>query len=395
MYIGHLGVYRRSLIEEIGGFRKGYEGSQDHDLALRFTERTQRIRRIPRVLYHWRVSATSAAGGHGAKPYAIDAARRALEDALARRGRQGRVEALKDHPGHYTIHYSADPEQKVSIIIPTRDGAALLERCLSSLADKTRHPNWEVCVVDNGSREEATLELFSRWTERLGPTRFKVVRRDEPFNFSRLINAGARATDGQLLLLLNNDTEIVEGGWLDAMAGYARQPELGAVGCRLLYEDGALQHAGVALDDEFIAVHAQQFLPAEHPGYFGQFVSSTNFSAVTGACLMVRRDVFDAVGGFDEQFAVAYNDVDFCLRVRERGLRNVMLGRVRVLHHESRTRGYDTAPEKRARLEQEGAKLRARWGALLLDDPATNPNLIPTDCSLRIQRTRGFGAKEL
>ena len=389
MYIGHLGVYRRSIVEEIRGFRKGYEGSQDHDLALRFTERTRRVRRIPRVLYHWRVSATSAASGHGAKPYAIDAARRALEDALERRGQQGFVEALAAHPGHYTVHCAADPMQKVSIVIPTRDGAALLERCLSSLVELTKHPNWEVCVVDNGSRESATLELFSRWKGRLGESRFKLVRRDEPFNFSRLINAGAQATDGQLLLLLNNDTEIIDGGWLDALAGYARQPEIGAVGCRLLYPDGVLQHAGIALDPRFIAVHAQQFLPADHPGYFGQFVSAVNFSAVTGACLMVRREVFQAVGGLDEQLAVAYNDVDFCLRVQALGLRNVVLGHVRLVHHESRTRGYDTSPEKRRRLEAEGAILRDRWGALLLDDPATNPNLNPVDYSLRIERTRG------
>ena len=388
MYIGHIGVYRRSLVQEIGGFRKGYEGSQDHDLALRFTERTQRVRRVPRVLYHWRVSATSTAAGHGAKPYAIDAARRALEDALVRRGRQGRVEARKAHPGYFTVHYDADPMQTVSVILPSTGEAARIERCLSSLNRWTKHPNWEVCVV---ACDGGMVELLSHWKQLLGPDRLRVVRSNETFNRSHQFNVGAQATRGQLLLLLDEDVEVGEDGWMQAMAGYARQPELGAIGCRIVHPEGSLRSAGLILDDEHVVVHAQQFLPAEHPGYFGQFVSTTNFSAISGECLMIRRDTFQRVGGFDEQLECPFADADFCLRVQTLGLRNAILGHVRVVQHKRPGRDAAPAAKTRDRLNSEAAILRQRWARQLPNDPATNPNLNPIDYSLRIARTRRSG----
>ncbi len=384
MYIGHLGVYRRSLVQEISGFRKGYEGSQDHDLALRFTERTQRVRRVPRVLYHWRVSATSTAAGHGAKPYALDAARRALEDALVRRGKEGRVEALKAHPGYYTVHYDADPMQKVSVIIPSSGEASRLDRCLFSLERNAKHLNWEVCVVANVDQDRALRNLFSDWKRRLGPGRLHVIHSAEPFDRSCQINLGAEATRGQLLLLVDPDVEAVEYGWMDALAGYARQPELGAVGCRIVQPDGSLRSAGLVLEHERLVVHAQQHLPADHPGYFGQLVSSANFSAMSGECLMVRRDTFERVSGFDQGLTYPLADADFCLRVQALGLRNAVLGHVRVLQHADPVR--DTQHENRSSREE--ALFRQKWAPNLGSDPALNPNLNPRDHSLRIERIR-------
>lgn len=376
MYTGHLSVYRAELVRAVGGFREGYEGSQDHDLALRVTERTAKIRHIPRVLYHWQAVPGSAATAVGAKPYASDAALRALEDAIARRLLDGSVEICSGHPDRYIVHLRCGLVPKVSIVIPTRDRADLLERCLGSVFDVTTHTNFEVVIVDNGSREVATSELFERWEKRAAG-RLKVIRVDEEFNFPLLINRGVAASDGALIMMLNNDTEVLTPSWLDEMAGYSLQPEVGAVGCKLLYPDATIQHAGVVLMRGRVAGHGHLGYPGSAPGYFGRLLASSNYAAVTAACLMIRRAVFDEVGGMDECLKVAFNDVDFCLRVLATGRRNVCLGHVTLLHHESRSRGYEDTPPKQRRFREEVALMRERWERILDDDPYYSPNLCP------------------
>lgn len=394
MYLGHLTVYRRAKVTEVGGFREGYEGSQDHDLALRVTERTQRIHRIPRVLYHWRMSAASTAGGQGAKPWALDAGVRAVSDAVQRRAIDGVAEQAKGFPGHYLIRMRPNRERRVSIVIPTRDGAELLEQCLRSVTSITRDCEFDICVVDNGSVEPATFSLFKKWQSELGG-RFQVVREDAAFNFSRLCNLGAKATSGDQLLLLNSDTVATDPDWLVQLSGWSAREEIGSVGCRLLYPDGTIQHAGVVLSNEWIAQHAELGLPGHAGGYYGRLVGAVNAAAVTGAVLMVKRSLYERLSGFDESLPVAYNDVDFCLRAQAAGLRNILLGHVRVVHHESKLRGSDVAPERKARLEREAAKMREKWGATLGRDFTENPNLNRVSFEVIQARTPGYTLPDL
>lgn len=372
MYVGHLTTYRRSVVAGLGGFRQGYEGSQDYDLLLRASERTDRIYHIPRILYHWRATKGSAAERADAKPYASQAAMTALRDALERRAIDGTVEEDQQYPLHYLVRYKPDRSRKVSIIIPTRDQAGLLDRCLTSITRLTEYPNYEICVVDNGSRERATRELLHRW--QTDDSRVKVLSCDVPFNFPRLNDAGVAATDGELLLFLNNDTEVLTATWLDDMAGYAARPEIAAVGAKLLYPNRTLQHAGVVLAGG-VASHGHSGLPAGAAGYFGRVVGTSNYAAITAACLMIRRTLYLEVGGFDEQLAVAFNDVDLCLRALSRGYRHVCLGFVTLIHHESKSRGYEDTPERRARFASEVDLMRKRWAPVLDNDPYYSPNL--------------------
>jgi GT2 family glycosyltransferase len=375
MYTAHLGVYRARLVRELGGFREGFEGSQDYDLVLRLTEHSDRVRHIPRVLYHWRIHAASTTAGMEVKPYAEIAALRALSEALQRRGEPGTVASMAGMPGSYLVRYATPRLPRVSIIVPTRDHAADVDRCLSSLFAKTEYPDFEVVLLDNGSKEFAALEIFKEW-QRREPRRLKVVPYDVPFNFSQVNNYAVRtAATGEILLFLNNDTEIVSGDWLTAMVEQAQRSSIGAVGAKLLYGDDRVQHAGVVLGIGGIAGHAFRFYAKDHLGYYNALQMVVNYSAVTGACAMMRRAVFDEVGGFDETLAVAYNDVDLCLRIRERGYRIVYLPHVVVYHYESQSRGFDLTPDKIARDGREQAIMDARWHLSRVRDPYYNPNL--------------------
>ncbi len=374
MYTCHLGTYRRSIIEEIGGWRLGYEGAQDYDLVLRFTEKTDKIYHIPKVLYHWRMHAGSAAGGTAAKPYAYKASLKALQDAIERRGERGTVYGVPNYLGHHLVRYEITDYKKVSIIIPTRDLAKDLERCLESIFTQSSYPNYEVILIDNGSIEPETHQLISKWTEKES-TRFKCYPLDIPFNFSKLNNYGVSQATGDYLLFLNNDTEVVTTDWIEAMVEQVKRPQIGAVGALLLFPDDTVQHAGVVMGLGGIAGHSYYRMTSEMPGYFGNLIGFNNVSAVTGACLMCRRDVFEEVGGLDEALTVAYNDVDLCLKLLERGYRNLYLPHVVLYHHESKSRGYEDSPEKKARLQRESQIMEARWKKYIENDPCYSPHL--------------------
>jgi GT2 family glycosyltransferase len=373
-YVCHLGVYRRELVQSVGGFRAGFEGSQDYDLLLRVTEKTDRVEHIPRVLYHWRVHSGSSSATRDQKGYALDAARRALEEALERRGEPGRVEHDEIRGGLYTVRYELRRPGKVSIIIPTRDHGDDVDLCLRSLFERSSYQDVEVIVIDNGSRDRRSLEQFASWAER-EPERLKLVPYDVPFNFSRINNYGVSVSSGDYLLFLNNDTEIITTDWIEAMLEQAQRPAIGAVGAKLLYPDNTIQHAGVIVGLGGVAGHSHKYFPSDAPGYFYTLQTVNNFSAVTAACLMVRRAAFDEVGGFDEALAIAFNDVDFCLRLRSAGYRNVYLPHVVLYHHESKSRGLENTEEKQARFLLEQQIMHERWKTDIVPDPYYNVNL--------------------
>jgi tetratricopeptide (TPR) repeat protein len=374
MYTCHLGTYRRSLINKIGGFRTGYEGAQDWDLVLRLTEQTEKIFHIPKVLYHWRSHPGSTAGSATVKSYAYEAAEKALADALQRRGETGRVVSSYKFPGWYTIRYAITDYQLVSIIIPTRNLGSVLDRCLQSIFEKSTYPNYEVIVLDNGSDEPETAAVLNVWKQR-EPNRFRCCELDIPFNYSRINNYAANQANGEYLLFLNNDTEVITPDWIEAMVEQAQRPAIGAVGALLLYPDRSIQHAGVVLGIGDVAGHSHKRFAADDPGYFGQTVTVNNYSAVTGACMMCRRSTFAAAGGFDEQLAVAYNDVDFCLKLMQQGYRNVYLPHAVLYHYESKSRGYEDTPDKQQRYRQEATIMQQRWQEAIEHDRCYSRNL--------------------
>jgi O-antigen biosynthesis protein len=385
MYIGRLATYRSTLVNEVGGFRVGYEGSNDYDLALRLTEQTNKIFHIPKILYHSRVITR-----YGEKKYSIknneSAIKKSLEDALARRGEKiARIISVPEFPGSQIIRYQIADFKLVSIIIPTRNLGNFLERCLKSIFEKTTYPNYEVIVIDNGSDEPETLKLLSQWKNK-EPKRFKCYELNIPFNFSRLNNYAVAQAEGDYILFLNNDTEVITSDWIEAMVEQAQKPKIGAVGAKLLYSDNTIQHAGVVLGLRSIADHSHRHFADTDSGYYGQISTINNYSAVTGACLMCRREVFEKIGGFDEQLAVAFNDVDLCLEIMRRGYRNVYLPHVVLYHYESKSRGIEDSAEKQHRFMKEHETMKQRWKEIIDCDPCYNSNLTRTrdDYSLRV-----------
>ncbi|MCX5841948.1 MAG: glycosyltransferase family 2 protein, partial [Deltaproteobacteria bacterium] len=373
MYTCHLGVYRTALVRQIGGFREGFEGSQDYDLVLRLTEHTEMICHIPRVLYHWRSIPASSAASFQTTGYAQDAGIRAIQEALQRRGEEALVEPITGLSGRYRVRYRLRGRPQVSIILPTRDLSILLDSFLKSIFEKTAYDRFEVIIVDNDSREPETRELFRCWQHK-EPSRFRVAPLPIPFNFPALINEGVRNAEGDLVLLLNNDIEVVSEDWLSEMAAQAMRPRVGAVGVKLLYPDDTVQHAGIVLGVGGIAGHSHKYFANDRPGYFDRLRITANCAAVTGACLMVKKARFLEAGGFDEALPVAFNDVDFCIRLLKAGYYNLCLSHLTIYHHESQTRGPEDTVEKKIRFQGESKLMKARWGDLLKNDPFYNPN---------------------
>ncbi len=371
----HLGVYETALVRQAGGFRKGFEGSQDHDLALRCVAIAGHgaVHHIPHVLYHWRIVPGSTAGAGTEKPYALTAGIRAVEEHLARTSVRGTVGQLSSDVGILRVRYAPpSPAPLVSIVIPTRDGVDLLRQCIESIFAKSTYPNFEIIVVDNGSVRPETLAYFNTLRARAN---VRVSRDDRPFNFSALNNAAVALSGGEFVCLLNNDIEVITPDWLEELVSIAAQPGNGAVGACLWYPNETLQHGGVVLGLGGVAGHMHYKIRRGTFGYFGRAVATQNISVVTAACLVIRKAIYEEVGGLDETFAVAFNDVDFCIRVREAGYRNVWTPHAELYHHESATRGSDMAPEKFQRFQREVRLMESRWGDTLLRDPAYNPNL--------------------
>lgn len=361
-YIGRGAAYRRAVIEEIGGVRGDFGEAAEYDLILRLGERTEAIAHVSRVLYHR--ARVPAYGELGA---------RAIAESLERTGDRGTVAAVASPYPTYLVRYDLRESALTSIVIPTRDHAEDLDRCLTSVFERTRNAPFEVLVVDNGSKDASALAVIAAWTSR--DERVRVLPMPIPFNYSRLNNAAVRESRGKYLLLLNNDTEVLTDDWLEAMMEQAQRPEIGAVGASLLYPDRSVQHGGVVLGIGGVAGHSHRFSEPGSAGYFGTLRAIANYAAVTAACLMVRRESYDLVGGMDESLTVAFNDVDFCLRLRARGLRNVWLPHVVLVHGESKSRGYDVGFMKTKRSIGEERIMLDRYGEIIACDPYYNINL--------------------
>jgi GT2 family glycosyltransferase/glycosyltransferase involved in cell wall biosynthesis len=375
-FINHLGVYQTALLREIGGFRAGYEGSQDYDLAARCFDRIRpaQVHHIPRILYHWRSVPGSLAELPDAKPYAREAARRALRDHLSRKGIAGRVEPCpENNESHRVIYALPDPAPRVTIVIPTRNRIALLRRCIESLRAATDYPEFDILIVDNDSTDAETLD-YLRQLESEGAA--SILREPGPFNFSRLNNRAADHARGEILAFLNSDIEVNEPGWLTEMVSHAARAEVGAVGARLWYRDGTLQHGAVVLGLGGVAGHAHHRVPSGHPGYFNRAILQQNCSAVTAACMLTRKSVFQELNGFNERdLGINFNDIDYCLRLRASGWQVVWTPYANLVHDESGSRGHHKDPKEQAQFFREATYMQETHGDALLHDPFYNPNL--------------------
>ncbi|MCP5196802.1 MAG: glycosyltransferase [Gammaproteobacteria bacterium] len=373
-YICHLSVFRKALLDRIDGFRVNYEGAQDYDLILRFLDHTDCIFHISKVLYHWRKIPGSTAAQFKSKNHAWEAGRAALEDTLKRRNIQGEA-LLGKYPGTYRVRRTLLGEPKISIIIPFKDHPELLSDCLDSILKKTTYKNFEVIGVSNNSTEPETFTLMDRYSTR--DSRIRFITYDNPFNFSAINNYAVKLTHGEHLILLNNDITVISPDWIEALLEHSQRLEVGAVGAKLYYPDDTLQHGGVIVGLGGVAGHSHKYFDREAPGYFFRLNLIQNLSAVTAACLMVKRNLYEEVGGLNEKdLTIAFNDIDFCLRLRERNYLNIFTPYCEMYHHESKSRGQEDAPEKQRRFAGEINYMRKRYAKFLESgDPYYNPNL--------------------
>jgi glycosyltransferase involved in cell wall biosynthesis len=372
--ISHLGVYRAVLVKGVGGFRKGVEGAQDHDLALRVLENSNpsKVIHIPRVLYHWRATEGSTALAIDQKSYAPCAGKQVIQDHLDRLGTAAQVTFADGNPSHYRVRFELMmPLPLISIIIPTRDRIDILKVCIESIRRLTTYQNFEIIIIDNGSELEETKDYLHE----LKMHGVNVIRDDRPFNYSALNNLGVEHATGSMLCLLNNDIEILTEDWLEELLSFAQRPNTGCVGARLWYPDRILQHGGVVLGIGGVAGHAHKGLSNNSTGYFSRAIHHQSYSAVTAACLMIKRSIYLEVGGFDENLPVAFNDVDFCLKVNAAGYTNIWTPYAEMIHHESASRGSEKTAEQQLRFTSEVELMRSRWSKTLLNDPAYNANL--------------------
>lgn len=373
-YISHLTVIKKSIIDRTKGFRVGYEGSQDYDLllqSLRFMERDE-IYHISKILYHWRAIEGSTAKNSNSKSYTTDAGMKALRDFFKDN------EGVEVNSGLLANTYKVDYGKKlelneplVSIVIATKDKVDYLKRCIDSIINKTSYTNYEIVVISNGSKEQETFDYFKSIQERV-----KIIEYNIPFNYSKINNYAARFCNGDILALINNDIEVINSGWLKELVQHAVRDEIGVVGAKLYYPDNTIQHGGVVLGIGEIAGHSHKYYKREAHGYFSRLQIIQNYSAVTGACLVVEKRLFEEVNGLDEEnLPVAYNDVDFCLRLKEKGYYNLWTPYAELYHHESISRGKEDTKEKHKRFQKERLFMKTRWGKALEEDEYYNPNL--------------------
>ena len=388
-YICHLTTFSKVLMEQAGGGERAeYNGSQDYDLFLRLTEKARKIAHIPHALYYWRSSPNSTASDISAKTYCIDAGIAALKAHYARCGvAVDDVTLIPGTPGYYKTDYTMAHPGRVSILIPTCDHMRDLETCVESIYARTTYPDFEILLIENNSKEEQTFRSYERMRKEHPDTLKVLTWQGKGFNYSALNNFGAQYATGEYLLLLNNDTEVITPGWLEEMVMYAQQKRVGCVGAKLLYPDDTIQHAGVGFGIGGVAGHLHKYFPATSDGYMGRLNYVQDVYGDTAACLLIRKEIYDEVHGLDESYAVAFNDVDFCVRVREAGYTNVFTPFAQLYHYESKSRGMEDNPEKQKRFQGEVLRFQARWGDLLAKgDPCTNPNfdIQREDFSLKI-----------
>ena len=388
-YICHLTTFSKVLMEQAGGGERAeYNGSQDYDLFLRLTEKARKIAHIPHALYYWRSSPNSTASDISAKTYCIDAGIAALKAHYARCGvAVDDVTLIPGTPGYYKTDYTMAHPGRVSILIPTCDHIRDLETCVESIYARTTYPDFEILLIENNSKEEQTFRSYERMRKEHPDTLKVLTWQGKGFNYSALNNFGAQYATGEYLLLLNNDTEVITPGWLEEMVMYAQQKRVGCVGAKLLYPDDTIQHAGVGFGIGGVAGHLHKYFPATSDGYMGLLNYVQDVYGDTAACLLIRKEIYDEVHGLDESYAVAFNDVDFCVRVREAGYTNVFTPFAQLYHYESKSRGMEDNPEKQKRFQGEVLRFQARWGDLLAKgDPCTNPNfdIQREDFSLKI-----------
>lgn len=373
-YICHMLTIRRTLLDAIEPNTKEFDGAQDHNITLRAIEKTRRVTHVPRVLYHWRISETSTAANADSKPYATIAGIKAVQDHINRMGLNATVRQSR-RPFTYDVQYAVpEDEPLVSVIIPTKDHIDILDTCIRSIIERTTYTNYEIVVIENNSTEQKTFDYYENDLKKYNAS-IRIETWQHEFNFSKLMNFGATKAQGDYLLLLNNDTEIITPNWMETMLGQCARADVGIVGCRLFYKDDTIQHAGVCVTGG-VAGHLGKNLPKGNWGYFALADATQDLSAVTAACMMTKRSVFEAVSGFTEELSVAFNDIDYCLKVREQGYLVVYTPEVNLYHYESISRGAEDNDDKKIRFHKEYSYMNYRWAAYYVKgDPYMSPNV--------------------
>lgn len=390
-YITHFVVVKKSLLNEVGLLNSKFNGAQDFDFVLRATEKANQIVHISKILYHWRVHKSSTANVADSKPYAYEAGVEVIKSHLKRTNKKGKVEFGQEVPGIYKIEYEVKGNPKVSILIPNKDHIELLKQCINSILKLTTYDNYEIVIIENNSEKE---ETFKYYTEISKNDKVRVIdytktlKKNEPreFNYSKIINFGVKKANGDFILQLNNDTKLLTPNWLELFIGYAQEKEIGAVGAKLYYEDKTLQHAGIIIGLSGIAGNALVNLPFGKHAYFAREAATRNVSAVTGACLFARRELYNEVGYMEEEkFKVAFNDVDFCLKLLQKGYRIVYNPYIELIHYESKTRGYEYSKKQEERFEKEANNFKEKWKEVLeKGDPYYNKNFTLKTCNYDI-----------
>lgn len=382
-YITHFVVVKKELLDRVGKLNSEFNGAQDFDFVLRATSEAKDVVHISKILYHWRVHKSSTANVADAKPYAYEAGKRAVEAHLKRTGRNGIVEDGQDVPGIYKIKYEIEGNPKVSILIPNKDNINLLKTCIDSILKLTTYKNYEIVVIENNSEKKETLEYYNEISKN---ENVRILNSGiKEFNYSKIINFGVQNVDSEFVIQLNNDTKILNSDWLENMVGYAQNKEIGAVGARLYYEDKTIQHAGIIVGLSGIAGNMLVNLPYGKHAYFGREAATRNVAAVTGACLLCRRELYEEVGFMDEEkFKVAFNDVDFCLKLLEKGYRNIYNPYVELIHYESKSRGYEYTKEQEERFNKESENFKTKWKKYIDYDPYYNINFSRKSCNYDI-----------